>query len=52
MEKTATVTNQAVRLWAAEPDDGEGHAHAVCSSLRAAREDPDPDGTLTATDHH
>eukprot|EP00435_Cladocopium_sp_Y103_P052885 s193_g16.t1 len=21
---------KAVRLWAAEPDDGEGHAHAVC----------------------
>lgn len=21
---------QAVRLWASEPDDGEGHAHVVC----------------------
>jgi hypothetical protein len=45
LEKTATVTNEAVRLWAAEPDDGEGHAHAVCQGASGPFPRPDPDGT-------
>jgi len=27
---------KAVQLWASEPDDGEGHAHAVCACLSDA----------------
>ena len=45
LEKTATVTNEAVRLWAAEPDDGEGHAHAVCQGASGPFPRPDPDRT-------